>query len=132
MQIRKRKVLKISVAISALIIFGLVARLYYAGSLFPDCDEGIMEAQISPDGKWIAEKVAGMCGGAMGVTYQDVYLHDAREHATTILDMDDLDERVTIKWVDPKNLIVSYPVGKAVYKQRKSVGGVNIHYIAKE
>ena len=132
MQIGKHKLLKIFAAVSALAVFGLAARIYYAGALFPDCDEGILDAQRSPDGRWMAEEMTGICGGAMGVTYLDVYLHDAREHSTIILDMDDIDERVTIKWVDAKNLVISYPTGKAVYKQRKSVGDVRIHYVAKE
>lgn len=131
MHIGKHKLLKISAAALTLIIVGIAARIYYAGSLFPDCDEGIMESQISPDGKWVAEKTVGICGGAMGVTYLDVYLHDAREHSTTILDMDEIDSRVTIKWADPKNLVVTYPAGKAVHKQQKSVDDVALHYVAK-
>lgn len=132
MQIGKHKFIKIFATLSVLVVFGIAARIYYAGSLFPDCEEDIMESRISPDGKWVAEETNGICGGAIGVAYLDVNLHDAREHSTTILDMDGIDSRVTIEWADSKNLIISYPAGKDVHKQLKSVGDVGIHYVAKE
>lgn len=132
MRIVEHKFLKIFTAISVLAVSGVAARIYYAGSLFPDCDEGILDAQRSPDGRWMAEEMTGICGGAMGVTYLDIYLHDTREHSTVILDMDGMDSRITIKWADSKNLVVTYPAGEDVRKQQKSVGDVEVHYVAKD
>ena len=130
MQIGKHKFLKIFTALSALIIFGLAARIYYAGSLVPECNEGIAESLVSPDGRWVAEKVIGVCDGATGVVSLEVRLHGPRKDAATVLDMDLVDgDKVALKWKDPINLIVSFPIKEAVYKQETSLDDVTIQYI---
>lgn len=130
MRIGKHKFLKISAAALALIAVGIGVRIYVAGSLFPDCNEGVLESLISPDGKWVAEKIIGVCDGATGVVSLEVKLHGPRKNAMTILDMDLVDgDKVTIKWQDAKHLIVSYPIIEAVYKQQPSLDDVTIQYI---
>ena len=130
MQIGKHKFLKIFTVISVLAVFGVAARIYYAGSLFPDCGEGVAESLVSQDGRWVAEKVIGVCDGATGVVSLEVRLHGPRRDATTILDMDLVDgDRVFMKWKDSANLIVNYPIKEAVYKQETSLDGVTIQFI---
>src|SRR6476646_1925423 len=111
MRIGKHKFLKISAVVLALVVIGIAIRIYVAGSLFPECDKGVLESQLSPDGRWVAEKVLGVCDGATGVVFLDVNLHRAGEDATTILDMDLVDgDKVTIKWRDSNHLVISYPI----------------------
>ena len=83
----------------------------------------VVQEQRSPSGGWVATLVEVSGGGAAGYQYQEVALYglgstDQVQVATRL-------QGVTLRWLDDKNLQVSYGSGKA---GRTAVTGVAISY----
>ena len=109
-----------------ILIFG---SLYF---LLPDlCGNQVISKSLSPNDKLVAYVFERNCGATTDYSYQLSILDSDQKLKNKSGNTFRSAQRFEIKWGNPYELSVNYPKGAEVFKKKKYMGQIKVHYESK-